>query len=313
MSVIAVRDLVHRYDELLALDGVSFDIAAGEIVALLGPNGAGKTTTLEVLEGYLVPTGGTICVLGADPSRGGREWRARIGVVLQSRSLDPRLRVRDALKLFARLHPRPRAVAEVLELIGLCDDAETRIGQLSGGQQRRVDLGLGIIGRPELLFLDEPTTGLDPVARRGAWAIVRELAADGTTVLFSTHYMEEAQQLAARLLVLADGRLVADATPDALRADADRSVVRLPLAGSVSPADLPPELADGWRPGQLELAVESAAIAVVVEAVLAWAHIHDIDLSALEIAPPGLEEAYLRLTARPDHGSVMARCPAISA
>ncbi|MGH2893970.1 MAG: ABC transporter ATP-binding protein, partial [Solirubrobacteraceae bacterium] len=176
MSVIAVKDLVHRYDELVAVGGLSFDVAAGEVVALLGPNGAGKTTTLEILEGYLAPTSGTVSVLGADPRRGGREWRARIGVVLQSPSLDPQLRVRAALDVFAGLFARPRAVAEVLDLIGLGADAETRIGRLSGGQQRRVDLGLGLIGRPELVFVDDPTTGLDPAARRAAWTVVRQLA-----------------------------------------------------------------------------------------------------------------------------------------
>ena len=308
MSIISVRDLVHHYDELVALDDVSFDVAAGEVVALLGPNGAGKTTTLEILEGYLAPTGGRVRVLGADPSRAGRAWRARIGVVLQSRSLDPQLRVRGALKVVAGLFARPRPVAEVLELIGLGSDAQTRIGQLSGGQQRRVDLGLGIVGRPDLLFLDEPTTGLDPAARRGAWAIIRRLAAEGTTVLFSTHYMEEADQLADRLLVMAGGRLVADATPDALRAGASRSVVTLALPGSVGPGDLPPVLAGGWNAGRLELPVESPALGEVLEEVLEWARIHDIGISGLEVAPPSLEDTYLRLTSTLDHGSAPAPC-----
>jgi ABC-2 type transport system ATP-binding protein len=296
VSAIAVRDLVHRYGEHVVVSGVSFEVAGGEVVALLGPNGAGKTTTLEILEGYLSPTGGTVSVLGSDPRRGGREWRTRIGVVLQSPSVDPQLRVRDALKVFASLFSRARPVAEMLELIGLQGDAETRIGQLSGGQQRRVDLGLGIIGRPELLFLDEPTTGLDPQARRSAWAIVRRLAAEGTTVLFSTHYMEEARQLADRLLVLGGGRLVADATPEALRAGASASIVRLPLPPSVTPGDLPPELSAGWGPGQLHLTVDSAGLAEVLEELLDWTLVHDVDVSGLEVAPPSLEDTYLHLT-----------------
>ena len=229
-----VKNLVRRFGDLTAVDDVSFEIEAGEVVALLGPNGAGKTTTLEILEGYLAPTGGRVSVLGADPRRAGRAWRGRIGVVLQSTSLDPQLTVRDALTVFSRLFARARPVGEVLELIGLDSDGAARIGQLSGGQQRRVDLGLGIVGRPELLFLDEPTTGFDPAARRNTWGIVEHLADEGTTVLLSTHQMEEAQRLADRLVILADGRIVADSPPGALRASMARSAIRLPLPARAS-------------------------------------------------------------------------------
>jgi ABC-2 type transport system ATP-binding protein len=202
-----------RFGDRVALQGVSFAVERGEIVALLGPNGAGKTTTVEILEGFLAPSEGFVRVLGADPRRGDR---SRVGVVMQSTSLDAQLTVREAVTAFAAAYPSPRPVAEVLELVDLAEDARTRIGRLSGGRQRRVDLALGIVGRPEVLFLDEPTTGLDPAARRRTWDAVARLRADGATVLLTTHHMEEAERLADRLIVLAGGRVVADAAPAAL-------------------------------------------------------------------------------------------------
>jgi ABC-type Na+ transport system ATPase subunit NatA len=201
MSVITVEHLHKAYGRLGALRDVSFEVAAGQVVALLGPNGAGKTTTMELLEGYQTPSGGVVRVLGSEPRRAGRAWRARVGLVLQSTSLDLQLTVREALGVHAGLFPRPWPVGELLELVDLAAEADTRIGQLSGGQRRRVDVGLGIVGRPELLFLDEPTTGLDPVARRQAWTAVERLTAAGTTVVLTTHYLEEAQRLADRVLV----------------------------------------------------------------------------------------------------------------
>ena len=296
MNAIVVDRLERRFGDLVALTDVSFEIAAGEVVALLGPNGAGKTTTLEILEGYLAPTAGHVSVLGEDPRRGGRAWRARTGVVLQSTSLDLRLTVRDSLALFSRLFPDPRPIPEMLELIGLEPDAQTRIGHLSGGERRRVDLALAIIGRPELLFLDEPTTGLDPEARRGSWAIVKQLAAEGTTVLLSTHYMEEAQQLARRLLVLADGQLVADSTPEQLRARAARSRVHLPMPTQGDLSDLPQTLARHVAAGQLELLVEGTDLPTVISELLEWAQANDLELAGLEVAPPTLEDTYLQLT-----------------
>ena len=295
MSAIAVHALMRRFDDLVALKDVSFEVEAGEVVALLGPNGAGKTTALEILEGYLAPTAGSVSVLDEDPREAGRRWRARIGVVLQSTSLDPQLSVRDSLAAFSRLFAEPRPIEEMLELTGLEADAQTRIGQLSGGQQRRVDLALGIIGRPEVLFLDEPTTGLDPEARRGCWAIVKQLAATGTTVLLSTHYMEEAQQLASRLLVLADGRLVADRTPDQLRTSTSRSIVRLPIPPEAKFGDLPDTLAGHLEPGQLKLLVPADGLAEVLEQLLHWAQANELDIAGLEIAPPCLETTYLDL------------------
>jgi ABC-2 type transport system ATP-binding protein len=193
---------------------VTFEVTHGQLLAILGPNGAGKTTTLEMLEGFAAPTSGTVRVLGADPHRAGRAWRARIGLVLQSTSLDSEFTVADTLRLFARLYPAPRRVREVLDLVDLRSDAQTRVGVLSGGQRRRVDIAIGVIGRPEVLFLDEPTTGLDPEARRHTWASIENLTSAGTTVLLTTHYIDEADHLADRVIVLADGRLGADLDHD---------------------------------------------------------------------------------------------------
>jgi ABC-2 type transport system ATP-binding protein len=295
MSVVTVEHLSKRYGDLAALQDVSFEVAGGEVVALLGPNGAGKTTTMEILEGFQAPSGGAARVLGQAPSRAGRGWRARVGLVLQSTSLDPQLTVREALGVFASLFPRPRPVAEVLELIDLAGDADTRIGRLSGGQQRRVDLGLGIVGRPELLFLDEPTTGLDPAGRRQAWTTIESLAATGATVLLSTHYLDEAQRFADRVLVLARGRLVADAGPDQLRSHGALTVVRYPLPAGAPTADLPAALAGGLDPVQGELVVRTGDVAATLDALLGWARRNRVGLGGLEVGPPSLEDAYLEL------------------
>jgi ABC-2 type transport system ATP-binding protein len=298
MSAIAVHGLTRQFGDVVALKNVSFEIKPGEMVALLGPNGAGKTTSLELIEGYLAPTTGQVSVLGVDPCRGGRTWRARIGVVLQSTSLDPQLTVRDSLAVFARLFADPWPIESMLELIGLDAEAQTRIGQLSGGQQRRVDLALGIIGRPDVLFLDEPTTGLDPSARRGCWEIVSQLAAEGTTVLFSTHYMEEAQQLASHLLILAGGRLVADCTPDQLRTASAQSIIRMPFSRGTSFSELPERFVGHVGSGGLELHVGAGDLPAVLEQILGWARANELDLAGLQVSPPTLEDTYLQLTSQ---------------
>jgi ABC-2 type transport system ATP-binding protein len=299
VTVIEAEHLVKRFGGFTAVQEVSFGVRAGEVAAVLGPNGAGKTTTIEILEGFLAPSGGTVRVLGADPRRGGRAWRARIGLVLQSTSLDLQLTVAEALGLYAGLFPRPMAAAAVLELIGLRPDAATRIGALSGGQRRRVDLGLAIIGQPEILFLDEPTTGLDPEARRQLWAIIQSLVADGTTVLLTTHYIEEAQRLADRVIVLADGRVVADATPGQLRARGGIPVIRYRLPPGTLAGDLPPALGRYVDPARGELAMPSADLTADLGELVSWARHSRADLTGLEIAPPSLEDAYLSLTADP--------------
>jgi ABC-2 type transport system ATP-binding protein len=282
-TAIEVNGLVKRFDSFTAVNGVSFEIASGQVTALLGPNGAGKTTTIEILEGFQSPTAGTVRVLGANPRRGGTAWRARIGLVLQTTSLDAQLTVAEAIALYGSLYKQSMPVAEVLEAIDLTEDAGTRIGALSGGQKRRVDLGIAIIGRPELLFLDEPTTGLDPEIRRRMWQIIERLTEAGTTTLLTTHYLDEAQHLASRVIVLADGQIAADATPAELRASGGPPVISFrPPAGS---PELPPALKDRALSGTDDLI-----------ALVTWARDHQVDLTGLEVSPPSLEDAYLALT-----------------
>ena len=216
MPAVEVHGLEKRYGTLEAVRGIDFSVEAGEVFALLGPNGAGKTSTLEVLEGFSRRSGGEVRVLGVDPEHAGREWRERVGIVLQGAVIEPYLKVREVLQRNAGYYPRPRAVDDVLELVGLVDKADARVKTLSGGQQRRLDVGLGIIGAPELLFLDEPTTGFDPSARRGAWELVEKLKGEGTTIILTTHYMDEAQHLADRVVVINRGEIVAAGTPETI-------------------------------------------------------------------------------------------------
>ena len=206
--VVRVRDLRKSYGAFTALDGVSFDIQRGETFALLGPNGAGKSTTIEILEGYRDRTGGEASVLGTDPGKGGLDWKAKLGIVLQSSGESGNVTVREQLAHFAGFYPHPRDVDEVIAAVGLQEKSKTLIRRLSGGQRRRVDVALGIIGRPELLFLDEPTTGFDPEARRQFWDLILTLKAEGTTILLTTHYLDEAAQLSDRAGVIAGGRLI---------------------------------------------------------------------------------------------------------
>ena len=208
-AVVSVRDLRKSYGQVHALDGVTFDIERGETFALLGPNGAGKSTTIEILEGYRDRSSGEASVLGADPGKGGLDWKARLGIVLQSTGESGNITVREQLTHFAGFYPNPRDVDEVISAVGLEAKQKTRISKLSGGQQRRVDVALGIVGNPELLFLDEPTTGFDPEARRQFWGLIRTLKRDGTTILLTTHYLDEAAELADRAGVIAGGKLVA--------------------------------------------------------------------------------------------------------
>ncbi|MCY7289540.1 MAG: ABC transporter ATP-binding protein [Cryobacterium sp.] len=205
---VRVRNLRKSYGNFEAIRGISFDIEAGETFALLGPNGAGKSTAIEILEGYRDRTSGEVSVLGVDPQRGGLDWKSRLGIVLQSSGESGNVTVTEQLTHFAGLYPRPRRVAEVIEAVGLQAKAKTRISKLSGGQRRRVDVALGIIGRPELLFLDEPTTGFDPEARHQFWDLVRRLKAEGTTILLTTHYLDEAARLGDRAGVINDGLLI---------------------------------------------------------------------------------------------------------
>jgi ABC-2 type transport system ATP-binding protein len=293
VTAIAVDGLTKRFGGFAAVDGASFEIPEGQLVAVLGPNGAGKTTTLEMLEGFLAPTSGTARVLGIDPHRGDRRWRARIGLVLQSTSLDAELTVRDTLAIFAGLYPSPRPVHEVLELVDLTEDAETNVGALSGGQRRRVDVAVGIIGRPEVLFLDEPTTGLDPEARRRAWTAVENLTTTGTTVVLTTHYIDEAEHLAKRLILLVGGKVTADTTPEHLRARGGPATIRYHLPDGAPTSDLPASLAHHLDPAGPTLVVRAHDPAGPLRDLVAWAGHHHLDLSRLEVGPPSLEDAYL--------------------
>lgn len=231
-AVVRVRDLGKTYGESVALADVSFDILPGETFALLGPNGAGKTTTIEILEGYRDRSSGEVSVLGVDPARGDIDWKAQLGIVLQNTGESGNVTVVEQLNHFSRYYARPRDVTELIEAVGLTEKAKTRIGNLSGGQRRRVDVALGILGRPRLLFLDEPTTGFDPEARRRFWGLIDSLKADGTTILLTTHYLEEAAQLADRAAVINGGRIIDIGRIDEIGgADARVPVVRWRQAG----------------------------------------------------------------------------------
>jgi ABC-2 type transport system ATP-binding protein len=295
--MIRVRGLRKVYGDLVAVDGVDLDVAAGEIFALLGPNGAGKTTTVEILEGYRSRSAGEVTVLGIDPERAGSEWRARIGIVLQSGGRFDELTVGEIVAHFAGFYPQPLPVDEVLALVGLVDEHDVRTGRLSGGQRRRLDVALGLVGDPELIFLDEPTTGFDPVSRRAAWGVVRDLRALGKTVVLTTHYLEEAEQLADRVGVIVAGRLVEVGPPASLggRSTAEATVrfrADGPLAGSRLPA-LPAH--DVQRAGGT-VSVRTSTPTAVVAALGAWATAAGVDeLPELSVVRPTLEDVYLRL------------------
>ncbi len=296
-AVISVRDLHKSYGSVQAVRGVDLDVHQGEVFAFLGPNGAGKTTTVEILEGYRHRTSGQVEVLGADPSQASPQWRARIGVVLQTCQVWSLLTVRESLELHAGYYPAPRSVAETIEVAGLADQADVRAGKLSGGQQRRLDVALALIGDPELLFLDEPTTGFDPAARRSAWEVVASLGALGKTVFLTTHYMEEAQTLAHRVAIIKDGRIVAEGRPGELAGD-ERSVtsIRFGLPYGMSASELPAGVAARVvdRGGWLELGSRQP-VADLAE-LCGWAVARGIDLEGLEAVRPSLEDVYLELT-----------------
>ncbi|TFB94950.1 ABC transporter ATP-binding protein [Cryobacterium sp. HLT2-28] len=274
-AVVRVRDLHKSYGSFEAVKGINFDIHPGETFALLGPNGAGKSTVIEILEGYRDRSSGEVSVLGADPQRGGLDWKARLGVVLQSTGESGAVTVTEQLSHFAGLYPNPRGVAEVIAAVGLEEKAKTRISRLSGGQRRRVDVALGIIGRPELLFLDEPTTGFDPEARHQFWDLVRRLKAEGTTILLTTHYLDEAAQLGDRAGVINGGRLIDIGAIDEIGG----AEARVPLVRWRDAHGVIKEIRTD-RPGQVVAELVGAAGAEPVD---------------LEVIRPSLEAVYLGL------------------
>jgi ABC-2 type transport system ATP-binding protein len=293
---ISVRGLTKSYGTFPALRGIDFEVRRGEVLALLGPNGAGKTTTVEILEGYRQRDGGTVSVLGSDPERRDRRLRAKVGIVLQECAVDPYLTVTEAMTQRAGLYPSPRPVGEVVELVGLAAKATARVKSLSGGQQRRLDLGMGLVGDPELIFLDEPTTGFDPSARRDAWD-VRGLCAEGRTVVLTTHYMDEAQALADTVTVIAAGRVVASGSPDTLGGrDHGETTVRFVLPAGASIADLP--LPAGVVPARrgefVEFHIDEPT--PVLHALTEWAIGRGEVLAGLAVNRPTLEDVYLSLT-----------------
>jgi ABC-2 type transport system ATP-binding protein len=297
MAAIRVTGLRKRYGELEAVRGIDFEVAEGECFALLGPNGAGKTTTVEILEGYRDRDAGQVEVLGLDPQRGDRDLRERIGIVLQSSGHFRELTVREVLDLFGGYYPRPRDSGEVIDLVGLGEKASARVKTLSGGQQRRLDLALGLVGDPDLLFLDEPTTGFDPSARRRSWELIESLRELGKTILLTTHYMDEAQNLADRVAILAAGRVVAAGTPDSLGGrDEGEAQIAFRLPAGASLADLPADLPG--RPALHEDRVElrTTEPTRALNLLTGWALARGEELDALTVTRPSLEDVYLRLT-----------------
>jgi ABC-2 type transport system ATP-binding protein len=277
-AAIAVDGLVKRYGGRAVVDGVSFRVDPGETFALLGPNGAGKTTTVEILEGYRRRDAGEVRVLGSDPERPGPDFRERIGVVLQQSQLWPSLTVREIHAIFAGYYRAPRDVDEVIALVGLRDKANARVKSLSGGQKRRLDLGIALVGDPDLVFLDEPTTGFDPAARRAAWEMIRSLRSLGKTVLLTTHYLDEAEQLADRVAVLREGRIVRVGTPAELTSTDLQTEIRYRRDGEEV-------LVRTDEPTRILAELTSAAVA------------RGEELEGLQVRRPSLEEVYLALTA----------------
>jgi ABC-2 type transport system ATP-binding protein len=276
VTAISVRGLRKAYDGLEAVRGVDFDIAQGEVFGLLGPNGAGKTTTVEILEGYRTRDAGEVTVLGHDPQRPGPEFRERIGVVLQQSELWPTLTVRETHKVFAGYYERSRDVDEVIELVGLVEKRDARVKTLSGGQKRRLDLGVALVGDPDLVFLDEPTTGFDPAARRAAWEMIRSLRSLGKTVLLTTHYLDEAEQLADRVAVMRDGVIVKIGRPRELTTAGLEVEIRY------------------HRDGE-EIVIRTSEPTRVLHELTSEAMARGVDLERLEVRRPTLEEVYLSL------------------
>ena len=290
-AAVAVRGLTKRYGDVEAVRGIDLTVAAGEVFALLGPNGAGKTTTVEILEGHRTRTSGEARVLGLDPQRGGRALRSRIGIVLQETGVERFLTVAEIIDLYRGYYPAPLERDRVIEIVGLTEKRDARVRTLSGGQQRRLDVAIGLCGNPDLLFLDEPTTGFDPSARRQAWDMIRNLKSLGKTIFLTTHYMDEAQALADRVAVIVGGRIVAEGPPSTIGGrDTDATIVRFR-----APARPLPKTLGGEADGDDMIRIQTATPEKTLHALTTWALKHTLALEELTVAPPSLEDVYLRL------------------
>jgi len=298
--VVSVRGLQKTYGPVEAVAGIDLEVRRGEIFAFLGPNGAGKTTTVEILEGFRDRSAGEVSVLGIDPAHADAAWRDRVGAVLQESNAEPGLTVRESLQLYSGYYLQPRDIDETITLVGLDEKADTLAPQLSGGQRRRLDVALALIGDPELIFLDEPTTGFDPSARRTAWHVIDGLRTLGKTVFLTTHYMDEAEQLSDRIAVIAGGRIVAEGTPGTLGGrNRMASTIRFTLPEGTRADELPPELYVllAGEEGRLTLTSETPLLHVA--ALADWALAREIDLPDLDVRRPTLEDVYLQLTEEP--------------
>jgi ABC-2 type transport system ATP-binding protein len=292
-AAIVVEGLRKSYGSVHAVKEVSFTVEPGEVFGLLGPNGAGKTTTVEILEGYRKRDAGRVEVLGVDPARGGRALKQRVGLVLQECAVEPYLSVREVIDLRRGYYPKPLTTAEVIDLVGLGDRADTRVRRLSGGLQRRLDLALALIGDPELIFLDEPTTGFDPSARRNAWEVVRSMRSLGKTILLTTHYMDEAQNLTDRVCVVSNGEVLRIGAPSTLRAEGAATRIQF----------VRPRGAEVPRVGETVEVSEDGVVAMITDTptralhqLTSWAVEKGIELQRLEVSQPSLEDVYLELT-----------------
>ena len=295
-SVVEVEELRKSYGSTERLHGITFEVRAGEILGFLGTNGAGKTTTIEILEGYRPRDSGRVSVLGTDPAHGRRAWRNRIGLVLQECELDPVYTVAETVTMFARYFERPTDIASTIAAVGLAEQTDQRAGRLSGGQKRRLDVALGLIGDPEVLFLDEPTTGLDPVARRDMWTMIEGLRAAGKTIFLTTHYMDEAEHLADRIIILRSGEIAAQGAADELT----HSLGDLTTVTFAAPADF-----DAARFGSIlsrpvtvvdgVVRFETDRVPQDLKTVLTWADQDNVDLATLEVARPSLDDVFVRL------------------